>query len=139
MSATAMGLLLVATTIAAASTVVGAGPRPDLAPPADRWVLVQSELDYLPATQRRITLQVQQVKPAAFVEAVAKKSDLTIEVRGELPSAPLLSASFHGAATKDVFTWLAERLPVTFMAKPPNTLVILVNGPRGRTKASGAS
>jgi hypothetical protein len=94
------------------------------------WVLVQSEFDYLPA-QPRITLRVDRMTPKEFVDALARESRLTIALQGELPSAPLLSVSFRDADPKEAFQWLAERLPVVFMAKPPNTLLIFVNGKRG--------
>ena len=108
----------------------------NIAPPGRHWVLVQSEFDYLPATPHRITLHARQMTPQAFVDALARESGLAIELQGELPKAPLLSVSFRAVDRKEAFQWLAQRLPVAFMAKPPNTLLIFVNGKRGSSEGS---
>ena len=133
MNTAALGSPLVAIVLAASSTNISVGTPRGTVLPRDHWVLVQSEFDYLPVTERRITLQVEQMRPKEFIDALAKESGLIIELQDELPSVPLLSVSFRGVERKEAFQWLAEHLRVTFLAKPPNTLLIFVNGKRGST------
>ena len=133
MNTTALGSSLLGIILAILPTNIAVEPS---GPPGRRWVLVQSEFDYLPATQHRITLHARQMTPQAFVDALEKESGLTIELQGDLPSAPLLSVSFRAVDRKEAFQWLAERLPIAFLAKPPNTLVIFVNGKRGSSEGS---
>ena len=102
-------------------------------------VLVQSELDYLPAAERAITLEVERAEPAAVLQEIRKKSGLAIEVRGSLPGLPVLSASFRETKAKVVLTWLAEQVPVSFKAEPPNKLWVIVEASRESRRAKDAS
>lgn len=122
-----------------ATVLVAAAPPEQVERPGDAQLLAQSELDFLPATARTITLLVQKEKPAVVLERIRKESGLKIEVQGSLPGHPALSASFRDAEVKDVLRWFMEQLRVTYKADPPNTLWVIVEAPRARPKTKDAS
>jgi hypothetical protein len=93
---------------------------------------VQSELDLLPATQRRVTILLKGVQPAEFLEKLRKDTGLKIEVTGKLPAGPALSATFRDAEARKVLTWFAQQLPVSFRAEPPDKLWVVVDEPGSR-------
>ena len=113
------------------TAALAADPPPeskDRAP--DTWLLVQSELDHLPAADRPITLDAKGLSPSAVLEEIGKKSGLTIQVRGSLPPGVELSPSFRDTAAGTVLKWFAEQVPVQFRARPPSTLEIFVEPPK---------
>jgi hypothetical protein len=105
-------------------------PAPEMEVPQDVLVLVQSELDYLAAAERAITLEVERAVPAAVLEQIAARSGLVIDVRGTLPPKALLTSSFRDTKTKTVLAWFAEQVPVAFKAEPPNRLLVIVKDGR---------
>ena len=116
-----------------------AGPPEDFGPPPDAQILVQSELDLLPAAKRILTLHVKDAQPADVLETLRKHSGLAIGVQGTLPAHPVLSASFRDKKLKDVLNWFAEAVSVTFRAEPPSKLWIVVETPKAPPRASEAS
>jgi hypothetical protein len=107
-------------------------PTPEPGPPADVQLLVQSELDYLAAAQRPITLEVERATPAAVLEQIAAHSGLEIDVRGALPRQATLTASFRDTQAKAVLAWFAEQVPVAFKAEPPNRLLVVARDGKRR-------
>ena len=100
-------------------------------PPGDVTLLVQSELDYLPAAKRKVTLELERAKPAAALDKIRKAAaGLRIEVRGALPKTPALSGTFRETEVRKVLEWFAERVPVAFKAEPPSTLWVIVQPAR---------
>jgi hypothetical protein len=99
-------------------------------PPGDHLILVQAELDHLAAAKQPITLDVEHAAPAAVLGEIARKSGITIEVRGSLPGRPALTASYRDASAKTVLTWFAGQVPVSFRAEPPNKLWVIVEPSR---------
>ena len=102
-------------------------------------LLVQSELDYLPAAKRPVTLQVDKAQPAVFLDIIRKHAGLTIEVRGTMPAHPGLSGSFRDAEAKEVLDWFWRELRVSFKAEPPNKLLIIPDAPPQPPAAREAS
>jgi hypothetical protein len=125
-----VGFLLFLIAVTAASATAPRHLSTVKGPPKHGFILVQSELDLLPAAKRRITLQVDKAQPAAVLEALRKESGLTIEVQGTLPARPMLSGSFRNAHAKELLDWFARQLWVTFRAEPPNTLWIIADPPK---------
>jgi hypothetical protein len=134
-----VGSVLLATAVTA-SVWAGAAPEVDPEAPGDHLLLVQSELDYLPAAAagKLVTVRVDDVEPGSFLEALRKASGLDLPVRGSLPKRPLLSASFRDAPTKDVLVWLAQQLPVTYKVEQPKTVWIIVDVPQDDPKPGAA-
>ena len=132
------GCFLFAVVVAIGSTPALAKPPRAAGPTDDGLLLVQSELDLLPAAKRLVTLRIEKAQPAAVVEMLRKESGLTIEIEGALPARPVLSASFRDTEVKDVLRWFAKQLPVDFRAEPPNRLWIIVAARNERPHASEA-
>ena len=108
-------------------------------PPPRHYALVQAELDYLPAAERTISLNVSDAKPAAILQEVEEKSGLAIEVQGSLPSRPALSARYRDTETRVILEWLAREMDLSFRAEPPNTLWIIVEERAKRAADKDAS
>ncbi len=105
-----------------------AAPLEDLPEPLrEDLLLVQSELDFLPAAQTPITLEVEEGKPIRVLREIGRRSGLAIEVRGSLPSRPLLTASFRQVRTREILVWFADQLSVHYRAEPPHKLWVLVD------------
>jgi hypothetical protein len=113
--------------------------RTEFRRPTYHHVLVQAELDYLPAVERAITLEVTEEKPAAVLQKIRKLSGLAIEVQGLLPNRPVLSASYQDTETRVILEWLAAELDLAFRAEPPNKLWIIVDERGKRTTDKDAS
>lgn len=120
------GVLLLAAVGVTALQPISAQLRNYPSPPPGRYALVQAELDYLPAAERTISLDVSNARPAAVLQKVEEKSGLAIEVQGSLPSRPALSASYRDTETRVILEWLAREMDLSFRAEPPNTLWIIV-------------
>jgi hypothetical protein len=126
-------LLAIAATLALAPAA--AQPVADPEPPGDVQLLVHSELDYLAAADRLITVEAAKATPAAVLDQIRKKSGLTIDVQGALAARPLLSPSFRDAKAETVLVWFAEQIPVSFKAEPPNRLLVIVEEAKPRSDA----
>lgn len=116
-----------------AATSLVAEIKPNTVPPPPRArLLVQSELDLLPAVKRPVTISTESATPAAFIEALSARTGLKIEVEGVLPATPALTGSFRDTETKAVLEWLSRKLKLAYRAEPPNTLCIVVDTPTAR-------
>jgi hypothetical protein len=127
-----LGWLLVAAFGWASIPVLAAPVVPGPEIPDDALALVQSEVDYLPVAQRKISVEVREAVPATFLDAVRDATDLTIEVQGTLPTRPLLTASFKRTKTKKILAWFATQVPVTYKAQPPDKLIVIVDDETAR-------
>ena len=122
---------VVALIVAATSLAAEIKPNTVL-PPLHNRLLVQSELDLLPAVKRPVTINTESATPAAFIEALRARTGLKIEIEGVLPATPTLSGSFRDAEAKAVLEWLSRQLGIAYRAEPPNTLCIVVDTPPAR-------
>lgn len=118
---------LVLAIVVAQGAVFSAEPPCDVETPGGELALVKSELEYLPAVERRITLRVEEAEPASVLAKIAKLSGLTIRVHGSLPRRPLLSVDHRDTSAKVVLEWFASKVPLSFRAEPPKTLWVLVD------------
>lgn len=83
-------------------------------PPGDVQLLIQSELDYLEAGSRRMTIEIKGATPEVALEKIGKRAQLEITVRGTLPGRPKLTAVFRQATVKDVLKWFADETGVVY-------------------------
>ena len=105
----AVALLLILSLDAAAQTPGEPDPRGD-----DGFLLVQSELNYLTAGDRRISIDIKESSPKDALQQIRKKAQLNVEVKGDLPKTPTLTVSFRDATVKEVLKWFAEKAGVVF-------------------------
>jgi len=126
MNATTVGCSLLMVSVTAASAPGARLPSTYLAPPRP-MILVQSELDLLPASKRLVTLKVDDARPAAFLDLLRERSGLTIEVRGALPAEPTVSGTFREVEAKELLDWFARQVRVAYRAEPPNKLSIITD------------
>jgi|RhiMethySRZTD1v2_1073278.scaffolds.fasta_scaffold18928_15 hypothetical protein len=139
MSITIIGCSLSVMLATGASPPVFKEPATGIGATRGAMLLVQSELDYLPASKRPVTLQVDKAQPAVFLDILRKHAGLTIEVQGTLPVLPVVSGSFRDEETKELLNWFARQLRVSFKAEPPNKLLIIPDAPRVPPPAKEAS
>jgi hypothetical protein len=101
--------------------------------------LIQSELDYLAVSSRRVSLDFKELEPKKTLEQIGDKVKLDIEVRGFLPNEPRLTKVFVNATVKEILSWYAREVPVIYKAEGSEKLVVLVNtegGSRDKKEAS---
>jgi hypothetical protein len=101
-----------------------AGAQVAEGPPGDALILVQSELAYLEASDRRITVEVKGAAPANVLATIAKRGGFTLETQGKLPERPRLTASFRDATVRSVLEWFAEKVGVTYRTDRPDKLMV---------------
>ena len=82
--------------------------------PPDAMLLVQSELDYLRASKRRITVSFQQATPEAALLQVERAARVSIAWSGTPPKGLKVTRSFDHATLKEVLTWYARRVTLTY-------------------------
>ncbi len=114
----AAALLLILSFDAAAQT------SGDPYPPGDVFLLVQSELDYLKAGDRRISIDIKASSPRDALQQIRKKAQLVVEVKGDLPKTPTLTVTFRDATVKEVLKWFAKKVGVLYRVDPGDKLVV---------------
>ena len=95
------------------SVAAAQAPTPE-DPPGDALLLTQSELDYLEAGSRRVTIEVKRDSPTVTLEKIRKKTQLEITVKGTLPEKPKLTATFREATVREVLKWFAAETGVVY-------------------------
>ena len=113
-----VALLLILSFDAAAQT------SDDPYPPDDLFLLVQSELNYLKAGDRRISIDIKESSPKDALQQIRRKAKLVIEVKGDLPETPLLTSTFREATVKEVLKWFAEKVGVLYRVDPGDRLLV---------------
>ncbi len=93
-------------------------------PPGDVFLLVQSELDYLKAGDRRINIDIKESSPRNALEQIRKKAQLVVEVKDDLPKTPTLTVTFRDATVKEVLKWFAEKVGVLYRVKGGDKLLV---------------
>ena len=114
----AVALLLILSFDAAAQT------SDDPYPPDDLFLLVQSELNYLKAGDRRISIDIKESSPKDALQQIRRKAKLVIEVIGDLPETPLLTSTHREATVKEVLKWFAEKVGVLYRVDPGDKLLV---------------
>jgi hypothetical protein len=94
--------------------------------PPGLLLLVQSELDALSAASKRISVEFEEASPAQVLKEVGKKARILLEVRGDLPEEPKLSAIFSDETVKEILTWYARETSVVYRAESPDKLIVVV-------------
>ncbi len=94
-------------------------------PPGDVFLLVQSELDYLKAGDRRISIDIKESSPRDALQQIRKKAQLVVEVKGDLPKTPTLTVTFRDATVKEVLKWFAEKVGVVYSVDRGGKLLVL--------------
>ncbi len=94
-------------------------------PPGDVFLLVQSELDYLTAGDRRISIDIKASSPRDALQQIRKKAQLVVEVKGDLPKTPTLTVTFRDATVKEVLKWFAEKVGVVYSVDRGEKLLVL--------------
>ena len=115
----AVALLLILSFDAAAQT------SGDPYPPGDVFLLVQSELDYLKAGDRRISIDIKESSPRDALQQIRKKAQFVVEVKGDLPKTPTLTVTFRDATVKEVLKWFAEKVDVVYSVDRGGKLLVL--------------
>ncbi len=115
----AVALLLILSFDAAAQT------SSDPYPSGDVFLLVQSELDYLKARDRRISIDIKESSPRDALQQIRKKAQLVVEVKGDLPKTPTLTVTFRDATGKEVLKWFAEKVGVLYSVDRGEKLLVL--------------
>lgn len=103
--------------------------QPPEDPPARRNLLIQSELTLLSEAGERITLRVTDASPEHTLKQVRKAVKFEIDVEGELPRTPKLTASFEDTPAKEVLTWFAKEVDVVYRAEEGRRLVVYPRQP----------
>lgn len=105
----------------------GFGPAAQAPPERDgSWfLLVQSELDYLAASDRRITVEMRQAALAKILEVIGKQARVTITVQGELPKDRKYDLRFRDKTVKEVLTWLARHAGLAYRVEGPEKIVAI--------------
>ena len=104
----AVSLLLILSFDAAGQTSDDPYPQDDV------FLLVQSELNYLKAGDRRIDIDIKESSPEDALQQIRKKAQLVVEVKGDLPKTPTLTVTFRDATVKEVLKWFAEKVAVVY-------------------------
>ena len=104
---------------------VAAKTSDDPYPPDDMFLLVHSELDYLEAGYRRISMDIKASSPKDALQQIRKKAKLVVEVKGDLPETPILTSTFRDATVKEVLKWFAEKVGVLYRVDPGDKLLVL--------------
>jgi len=94
-------------------------------PPGDLFLLVQSELSYLKAGDRRISIDIKESSPGDALKQIRKKAQLVLEVKVDLPETPMPTATFHDVRVKDVLEWFAEKVGVIYKVDRGERLLVL--------------
>ena len=87
------------------------------------FILVQSELDYFEAGERRIDVEMRQALLSKILETVGTKARITIAVQGELPKNRRFDLRFRDKTVKEVLTWLAKHAGLAYRVEGPEKIV----------------
>ena len=93
---------------------------------ADSLLLIQSELSHLEGSDLPISLHVDKASPRDTLSRIEKEVRFSIEVAGELPRRPLLTASFDDTPVEEVLKWFAKNTDVVYKAERATKLIVIV-------------
>jgi hypothetical protein len=118
-------ILLAALVLLPLSAATAQPPGPP-EPPGEVMLLVQSELDYLEAADRRVSIDFVEEPPARVLDRLGKTVPLDIAIVGRFPAERRLTATFRHATVRQVLGWFARQLDVYYSAEGPDELRVLV-------------
>jgi hypothetical protein len=118
-----IGILAISLSLILSSGGMAQSPR-DVDTLDDVLLLIQSELDYLEAGDRRISVEIREASPDDALKEIGRKAQLTIRVKGSLPKTPRLTATFRDATVKEVLKWFAKKVGVVYRVDPGDELLV---------------
>lgn len=92
----------------------------------DGLLLIQSELSYLENADRPIELEIKNATPVHALQQIGRATGITIEVQGELPSKPMLTATFRDVPAQEVLEWFSDEVQVIYRAESSRELMVFV-------------
>jgi hypothetical protein len=119
--------VLVVGLLAVVTAVLGQDPRRDV-----RWrlVTVQSELDYLRAAKRPISIELTQVTVKQAYDGIASTSELSITYEGALNGDSKHDVSFKNMTLKDVLAKLGDTFKLSYRVDGPAKLTVIGATPK---------
>jgi hypothetical protein len=119
-------VVLALVSILGSLSMLGAQVERPSEPPPDAFLLVQSELDYLARAGERLTIEFDEVAPAAALAQLAERVKLKTVIPEPLPAEPKLRASFRDSTLKEILVWFAEEVGVAYKVDDPQRLRVLL-------------